>query len=391
MTVGMRRVFPALLIAMVAAACSQSELPALDASPDLTVWDAPATASDKPLSLAVDFTVENCPLFDPVALTCTGKVPLALRFVPLSTTTVTGYRWDFGDWPLDLATTTTATPSHVFSRPGTYTVRLFATGESGGSASKEHVGFVVARANTIGDPCEANAQCEEPDLFCLCPATAGCTNGPPRGMCTSACSSGRCGEKQACADLLTAGVGVEPWQTSLCLPTCEKDADCAAELHCRLLPPGGSGGWVTACFSDMPRDIGEPCRDSNGKLRDDFCVTGLCVDFGALGMCSKKCSDLEACPRGSDCMIMGDSTQLCLRPCGDRASFPCNRDPLLTCVQPTTGALGYQIPSSSNTNNTSFASSYCAPKSCTANDTPAPCAPSGTCMFAEGGSHCVRR
>jgi hypothetical protein len=58
-------------------------------------------------------------------MTCTGRAPLAVRFAPLATTTVTQYFWDFGDaTPFDgeLA------PNHVYTTPGVYSVRVVATG-----------------------------------------------------------------------------------------------------------------------------------------------------------------------------------------------------------------------------------------------------------------------
>jgi PKD repeat protein len=385
----MRRAFPAVLATLAVAACRGGEPPALDAGADLVVSDAPAPATDKPVSLAVDFAVENCPSFDPVALTCTGKVPLAVRFVPLATTTVTRYRWNFGDGsPED----ENAAPSHVYSTPGVYTVRIIATGV-GGLVSLAHTDFIVGKANAIGEPCEASEQCN-PELFCLCPAAAACIAGAPRGMCTSGCSQGRCAEGQTCAGLRTTALpdeAAEPWQASLCLPRCSADADCRTGLRCRTLPPDPAAGigWVRGCYSEIPRDVGEPCRDSDGNLRHDLCATGLCVDLGVLGICSMNC-DPNACPPGADCLAFGDGRKLCLRPCSGSSAFPCDRDPLLGCIQPTPGDLGYQLPST-NSISTSYASTYCAPTTCTLEKDKDACAPTGTCTFANGGYHCVRR
>jgi PKD repeat protein len=379
---GMKRGALLILAVLAAAACDKSEAPTRDAGEDLVPSDTPPPPSDVPVSLAVDFAVENCPSFDPIALTCTGSVPLAVRFVPLATTTVTNYRWEFGDGSLSASE---AAPSHVYGRPGTYTVKIIATDVGGGLVTKVHTGFIVAQANAIGEPCDASVQCDQ-GLFCLCPASAACSTGPARGMCVSECSSGFCDAGQECAGLLTVptpSAGAEPWQKSLCLPACEKNTDCADGLRCRTLPFGPAGSaWVHACFADVPRDVGEPCADAGGNLRDDLCASGQCVDLGALGMCSLNCLN-GSCPPGSDCAVFGDGRKLCLRPC---TSYACASDALLTCVIPSLGDLGYHLASPSSPN---AASTYCAPKFCTSDGD---CLPNGTCLAQTAGpGRCVRR
>jgi PKD repeat protein len=380
----MKRFVLAALAALAAAACGKGSIPVADGGTDLAAADTHPPPGDIPVSLAVDFAVENCPLFDPVALTCTGSVPLAIRFVPLATTTVTSCQWDFGDGSArDFETA----PSHVYSRPGTYTVKIIATDVGGGLVTKVHTGFIVAQANVLGDPCDSSQQCGQ-GLFCLCPASAACSTGPSRGMCTSACASRFCGDRQVCANLLTPTpppATTEPWQTSLCLPECTLDSDCLAGLRCRTLPPGPAGSaWVHGCFAEVPGDVGEPCMDASGNLRDDLCVGGLCANLGAQGMCSMDCAR-ASCPPGSDCVVFGDGRELCLRPCTGSLSFPCDLDPLLECIIPNPGDLGYQLPSNSSS---SFASSYCAPKSCLKDEA---CRPTGTCQAQTGAGHCVRR
>jgi hypothetical protein len=94
MRVGMKHI---LVITLTTLACSKATQPVRDAGVDKSTSDAATPQSDALVSLAVDFTVEGCPSFDAQALTCTGTVPLAIRFVPMVTTTVTQYYWDFGD------------------------------------------------------------------------------------------------------------------------------------------------------------------------------------------------------------------------------------------------------------------------------------------------------
>ena len=86
----MRRI---LLATLILVACNKVETPVRDAATEPMALDATPAPGDAPVSLAVDFAVEGCPDFDSQALTCTGQAPLTLRFVPLSTTTVTKYLW----------------------------------------------------------------------------------------------------------------------------------------------------------------------------------------------------------------------------------------------------------------------------------------------------------
>lgn len=379
MLLGMKRI---LVITIAALACSKASPPVRDAGTERPSFDTAAPSIDSQVSLSVDFSIENCPAFDAQALTCTGRAPLAIRFVPLATAMVTQYLWNFGDaTPFD----SQPAPSHVYTTPGVYSVQAVASGASGDVVIKIHDDFIVVQANATGDPCDTNAQCDQ-GLFCLCPTSAPCATGPTHGMCTSPCQAGICGDAEICAGLLTAtppAGKTSAWQAPICLRECARDADCAPGLRCRTLPPGRAvTAWLHGCFTSVPADIGEPCMDSAGNLRDDLCASGLCADLGANGLCSATC-DFASCPPGSDCAVLGDGRRLCLRPC--IGGFSCTQDPLLGCVIPDTGDLGYQLASPTSPN---AASSYCAPKPCAA-DTE--CLPTGSCVSVIGISHCVRR
>jgi len=377
-----------LVTALLVLACSKAEPLVHDAGEEPIAIDGAATQGDAPGALAVDFAVEGCPSFNPLTMTCIGAVPLTLRFVPLATSTVTKYLWDFGDVT---APDTALAPVHRYTTPGTFTVKVVATGAGGGLVTKTHTGFVIAMANAAGGPCESDIQCDH-GLFCLCPAGTSCSGGFAQGMCVSSCQTGPCADGLVCAGLLTAtppSVSAQPWQASLCLPACSRDTDCAAGLRCRTLPPRASGdAWVRVCFGDVPADIGEPCLDASDHLRNDLCSSGLCVALGAKGLCSADCQS-GACPPESTCVLFGDGRRLCLRPC--IGSFGCERDPLLTCVSPSAGNLGFSLvhPEAADS-----AASYCAPRPCAiadSDDSRDPCLPSGTCVTQAAGSHCVRR
>ena len=391
MGIGMKGI---LVITLAALACSNPAAPVLDAGADMGASDTAFAINDGPLSLAIDFSVENCPSFDAQGPTCTGRAPLSVRFVPLATAAVTQYSWNFGDTPTSYYETA---PIHVYTTPGIYSVRMVATGGDGSPVSQVHTNFIVVQTNAIGDPCDTSPQCDE-GLFCLCPADAPCSSGPGHGMCAASCQAGNCGDSQVCAGLLTATPPTGKaagWQAQLCLHACAKDADCSVGLSCRTLPPGQAGSaWIHGCFASVPIDVGNPCRDDEGNLRNDLCASGMCVDLGANGLCSADCS-VASCPPSSDCTVFGDGRKLCLRPC--KGNFTCSQDPLLTCVVPGPGDLGYQLASPTSPG---VAPSYCAPTPCTLDNassgasTDAPkdlCWPTGTCISKTGGGHCVRR
>lgn len=371
-----------LVASAVALACTGTPSAGHDGMVERPILDAAPVPIDAAVVFAADFTVENCPKFDAQAYTCTGSAPLSVRFVPMATSAVTRYTWIFGDAG---AFGSEIAPSHTYLSPGTYTVRLVASGADGTSADRVHTGFVIVTANALGNACDLSVQCEQ-GLFCLCSGNAACASGPSHGICASNCYSGQCKNKDVCADLFTAMAPLgksEPWQAPICLRGCDSDSDCSGGLSCRTLPPGPSiSGWVRGCFSAVPGDVGDSCTDASGNLRADLCASGLCVDLGSKGMCSADCS-VTSCPPGSDCVVFGDSRKLCLRPCW--AGRACSDDPLITCASPGFGPLGYHAANPSNMT----ATSHCAPSPCTATDDP--CAPSGVCSTSTDDGHCVKR
>ena len=371
-----------LVLALTGLACSRTEGPVHDAAVERGAVDAMLRTPDGPPALVVYFAIEGCPSFDAKALSCTVTVPVSVRFVPLVTATVAQYLWDFGDSSFP---DPGITPIHEYTQPGVYTVKLVVSGLDGAVVSQTHPAFVVAIAAEIGDPCDSNTECAG-DLSCLCPTSTSCAFGPPQGVCASTCQSGGCPSGQVCAGLAAgnppSGTAQQAWQTSLCLRGCSTDADCSGQLRCRLLPPATeSGSWVQGCFGDYPVDVGQACADGSGVLRDDLCASGRCADLGVRGLCTMACSS-QACPPDSDCAALGDGRKLCLRSCSD--SSPCASDPLLDCVPPGPGDLGYQIVSP----DSGAASSHCAPKPCNSDDD---CGPSGRCESAGSDSHCVAR
>ncbi len=71
----------------------------------------------------------------------TGVAPLTVQFGDLSSGPVTSWAWTFGDG----ATSSAASPAHVYSTPGTYTVSLSASGP-GGTDVEIQAGLVTVQA-----------------------------------------------------------------------------------------------------------------------------------------------------------------------------------------------------------------------------------------------------
>ena len=99
------------------------ETPQLDADYALVVTGVTAA----PTVLAADFT----------ASPTSGGAPLTVNFTDLSTGTVTGWLWNFGDG----TTSTAQSPTHVYQQVGTYTVSLTVVGPSG-SDTKTNVDYI---------------------------------------------------------------------------------------------------------------------------------------------------------------------------------------------------------------------------------------------------------
>jgi PKD repeat protein len=78
------------------------------------------------------------PVADFNANPVTGMAPLAATFTNTSSGTTTSYQWDFGDG----STSTVAYPSHTYTKAGTYTVKLTATGPAG-SNTKTKTGYIT--------------------------------------------------------------------------------------------------------------------------------------------------------------------------------------------------------------------------------------------------------
>jgi hypothetical protein len=365
-----------VLLLLCLGACNSAARPAADAGWDRFPRDTRLPTDSAPAIPTVDFAVANCPNLDVQKGACQGTAPFTIQFMAIASSGITDFQWNFGDGTLVFG----SAPSHTFESPGTYDITLSGLGPSAMVSTKRD-GVIKVLPNPAGSPCLRDEQCAS--STCLCSTAKPCGRGPVNGLCSSFCQKASCPDDQVCVNLVTSAstARAEPWQTQVCLPACEGDRDCSPGSTCRSLPAWPNAATrVKGCFVDVPAEMGRSCVDQTNGLRNDLCLSGLCADLGALGLCSRDCSS-DSCPAGSECAFFGDGRALCLLPCSP--TFNCDADPLLSCVPPGPSQVGFRIPSPSNTGSV-----YCAPKPCTANSD---CGASGICVQVSGGGHCVSR
>jgi PKD repeat protein len=363
------------LLTLAVACPAPAETPPIDAPVEPRRAADAAAQDGRPAVLAVEFTVTGCPNLDLTLGVCKGAAPLTLTFIPLGTSAVTRFVWDFGDGGKSFE----ETPTHTFTAPGAFDVALVGAGASG-TSRKERKGFALVSANPAGTPCDLDGQCET-GLRCICGAAARCPGPFLRGVCSRECGDGMCAAGLVCVDL-SAPMGTaarEPWREPLCLKRCAQDRDCAQGHRCRVLPVRGEP-WQRACFPEVPADLGASCRSPAGLLRPEQCVSGACADLGALGLCTLDCAT-ASCPDGTACAELGDRRHVCLRPCA--AGFACDADPLLACSAPgTPGPLGFTVK------DAPAGTRYCGPRPCQGDSD---CGPIGRCIEDGQGGTCTRR
>ena len=365
------------ILVVAAGACRSGTAPQPEAGVDVRIADARVPRDATATPLAVDFTVSDCPSFED-GPSCRGRAPLTVQFVPVTTGAVTKYLWVFGDGS---EPSSMSAPVHTYSFPGKYEVSLVGGG-SAGSAMRARKEFIAVLFNGAGDSCDVEQQCEI-GLTCVCGSASNprCTTAFARGLCAASCKDTQCRASERCADLSQGAVPSEPWQQPLCLRPCDRDTDCGPPLRCRDLPGGTDAGWLRACFPDYPTAPGGRCRSASGQLRNDLCVTGHCLDLGAEGVCSLSCAT-SVCPPSMGCVDLTGGVSVCLSGCSPTVG--CNGDdPLLACLGPNAGPLGFTLHS-----GTPPGSFYCAPKRCVSSDD---CGPAGLCRTDATGGHCVRR
>ncbi len=77
-----------------------------------------------------------------------GGAPLVVSFTPVTTGTVTGWSWNFGDTAIPVSTS--QNPTVTYSKPGTYSVRLTITG-TGGSATLTKAGLITVTSTPVAN------------------------------------------------------------------------------------------------------------------------------------------------------------------------------------------------------------------------------------------------
>jgi PKD repeat protein len=87
-----------------------------------------------------------------------GTAPLTVQFTDLSTGGTTMWSWDFGDG----GTSMLGSPSYTYQAPGTYTVTLTASSQTGGTSTKVKEGYITVTqageivADFVGTPTSGN-------------------------------------------------------------------------------------------------------------------------------------------------------------------------------------------------------------------------------------------
>lgn len=329
---------------------------------------------------------------------CSGPAPLAITLVPISSMGVDAWSWALPGSDID--TSHLPMPHAIYLLPGNFAVGL-TVGGSFGSASAE--GEVAVSPAATGAACQTSEQCGF-GHSCLCASStdAGvpCPPALAEGMCTRTCDGVPCPPGERCVDLSRSGTAVpdggveDVWRHPLCLANCTVAADCRPGLHCRELPvlddgqpAGGTFSWKKACFVELLGDVGAACMSAEETWEPKACLLGICLPFGARGICSADCGG-ELCSAGAVCAsFTGDPEHpRCIARCGpgricDEAQ---QGDPLLACRQanPDAGVLGFSVPVGESPGGT-----YCTPKPCMhASD----CAPVGRCDGPDGGASFCR-
>lgn len=374
-----RRWFVALVLCCVGPGCSQDEsAPGQDALPDLaadaTLQDQ-GNRSDGGVPARLDFVVQGCEAH--TSEHCVGKAPLRLTLLPVGDLQHGSVAsWDLGDGSKQ---PDNASVTHLYRRPGTYTITL-TVGHGAGTVSERKHDFVVVSPAAAAGACELDADCDSGECVCTDEACA-----PPLsdGFCLQTCDpEADCPEGSRCVDLAHSGSVAEPWRGPVCVRACEDATVCGrAGFVCQEAPT--NQGWRPVCLPVTLGAVGDACLDADGAPSAEACLGGLCLAIGSAGYCSMSC-DTDACPPDSACVQFRSvgsvhETPVCLRTCGDTA---CDADPLLSCEQPDErGDYGFGLHPAQEPSGEAV--TFCAPRRCSsvADD----CGIGGQCDLISGG------
>ncbi len=108
----------------------------------LTVMDANGSRSTKQKEAYISVLTPGELIADYAAEPTTGIAPLSVKFTDKSEGSPTLWSWDFGDGSSDIV----ASPSHVYDKPGNYTVTLTISSQEGGIATKVRKEFIKVKA-----------------------------------------------------------------------------------------------------------------------------------------------------------------------------------------------------------------------------------------------------
>ena len=130
----------------ICARCGNSSTPASIVFPTTVGVYSPNNLSSNCnlASVKIDFQIVGTNAIASATPNAIGCTPFVVSFGNSSTNATGGYLWDFGD---GTGTTTQATPTHSFSNPGTYIVKLVAYNSSGCVAPTDTAFLTVIAKN----------------------------------------------------------------------------------------------------------------------------------------------------------------------------------------------------------------------------------------------------
>lgn len=175
-------------------------------------------------------------------------------------------------------------------------------------------------------PCAASvpATCREDEATgdLVCAPNESCA--PMSSRRAQACPATGCvGRYSECVDLTRAD-DVHGRTGVVCLPPCERDADCEDGLRRCMTVRTSTGATTRACVPDdrfgpdacglkaiNPRGLGAPCDAMTACPNSLECVTGLDPAL-TRGFCTASCASDAACGAGARCLSVGTRGMRCV-------------------------------------------------------------------------------
>ncbi len=193
-------------------------------------------------------------------------------------------------------------------------------------ANQPGVGVCLVACAELGAPCGASvpSTCREHEASgdYVCTPDESCV--PMTSRRAQACPSTGCaGRYSECVDL-THSDGVHGRAGVVCLPPCERDADCEDGLRRCMTVPTREGGTTRACVPDdrfgpdacglkasNARGVGAPCDAMTACPSSMECVADIDPAL-TRGFCTAACASDTECGAGARCLTLGARGMRCV-------------------------------------------------------------------------------